>query len=360
MHAITGVVRGSVFGGAKGAALLLASGLMLASCDGCDHKGGKLATPTFVQLQVPGNGAWRPVISNTSLFVVLPLSSGRGVHVLFTAPVGSVFTVSTRALNGTVTPLTEFTTGPQPPANAGYFQTINVDPTNSPPTYTLYVRTPDGLPDPDNYDILIVNHTQRTDDTDSDAMVVSLRKTNFTVKVTVTGPGHVISTPAGIQCGTTALGSNLTDCTHDFAFGPVTLAPNSNDPSTTHFMGWTGNCDPHQQTCAFVLDGTAGAIANATFGPSNMPASTCPQAPLLAGLVWAAIPDCASNDIAGHPGMSHPALCDANGYYCCEPVTGANAPRCGGQGQSDSTVPDCFALAPKGSFHNPGGCYVPQ
>jgi hypothetical protein len=352
-----------VFGVPKGAALVLASGLILANCDGGDHTGGKLATPMFATLQVPGSpaGTWRTVLSSTSLFVVLPVS-GRAVHVLFTAPGGSVFTVSLRALNnGPVTPLSEVTSsGSQPPPNDGYFQVVKEDPTTSSPTYTMYVRAPAGLADPNNYDIQIVNHTLRTDTTDSDPMVVSLRKTNFTVTVTVTGPGHVISTPAGIQCGTSPLGHALTDCVHDFALGPVSLAPNSNDPSTTHFDGWTGNCDPRQQVCVVVLDGTAGAIANATFGASGMAPSTCPPAPLLAGLKWAAVPDCASNDIAGNPGISHPALCDANGYYCCQPLTGANSPRCGGQGQSDKTIPDCFALAPNGSFHNPGGCYVPQ
>lgn len=330
--------------------------LGFASCNGSGGGGGKLATPSLVIVKVPdliAPGAWLPV---STPFEVLP-TKGRGVQVLFTAPVGSVFTVSLRAPNGSVTPLTE-NTGTQPPADAGYFQIVTVDPAQNPPTYTMYVRAPQALADPVNFEILIVNHTLRTDSTDSDPMSVSLRKKKiFTVTVTVNGSGHVTSTPQGIQCGTSPSGHALTDCTHDFGPGPVSLAPNSNDPATTHFVGWAGNCAPSQQVCNFALAGDAGVVAIATFGASSVPASTCPAAPLLPGLKWADLPDCATGNIAGHPGISHPALCDAQGYFCCEPQTGATSSRCGGQGQHESP-PDCGRLAPNGLLRQPGGCYV--
>ena len=338
------------------AMVLACMALGFASCNGGGSGGGKLATPTLVIVKVPdliAPGAWLAV---SAPFEVLP-TKGRGVQVLFTAPVGSVFTVSLRAPNGSVTPLTE-NTGTQPPPDAGYFQIVTVDPAQSPPTYTMYVRAPQALADPVNFEILIVNHTLRTDSTDSDPLSVSLRKKKiFTVSVTVNGSGHVISTPPGIQCGTSPSGHALTDCTHDFGPGPVSLAPNSNDPATTHFVGWGGNCAPTQQVCNVALLGDAGVVAIATFGASSTQPSTCPAAPLLPGLKWADIPDCATGDIAGHPTISHPARCDAQGYFCCEAVTGASSSRCGGQGQHES-LPDCGRLAPNGLLRQPGGCYV--
>jgi hypothetical protein len=337
-------------------ALAAVVSVVLASC-GPSTAGGKLATPTLVIVKVPdlnAVGTWLPV---SAPLEVLP-TKGRGVQILFTAPVGSVFSVSLRALNGgAVTPLTE-NTGTQPPPDAGYFQIVNVDPANNPPTYTMYVRAPVAIPDPVNYEVLIVNHTLRTDSTDSDPLVVTLRKKKiFMVTVTVNGSGHVVSTPPGIQCGTSPSGHALTDCSHDFGPGPVSLSPNANDPSTTHFVGWAGNCPPTQQVCNVALLGDAGVVAIATFGASSVAPSSCPAAPLLPGLKWADLPDCATGNISGHPGISHPAMCDAQGYFCCEPQTGASSARCGGNGQLESP-PDCGRLAPNGLLKQPGGCYV--
>ncbi len=179
MNALLRLNRRSASRLALHAMVLACTTLGLASCNG-GSGGGKLATPTLVIVKVPDlitPGAWLAV---SAPFEVLP-TKGRGVQVLFTAPVGSVFTVSLRAPNGSVTPLTE-NTGTQPPADAGYFQIVTVDPAQNPPTYTMYVRAPQALPDPVNIEILVVNHTLRTDSTDSDPLSVSLRKKKiFTV-----------------------------------------------------------------------------------------------------------------------------------------------------------------------------------
>jgi hypothetical protein len=195
---------------------------------------------------------------------VLP-TRGRAVRLIFSAPVGATFAVSLRAVTGPVTTLTENLGTPAPP-DAGFFQILSVNPNQG--LYTMYVRAPKSLPDPENYDVLVVHKSLRTDMTDSPAMVVPLRKAEFTLTVTVVGSGHVTSSPAGIQCGTGQLGSVLTDCSHNFvSLVPVqvTLYPHSNDLETTRFGGWTGDCPSSVQICAVALDGATPRNATATF-----------------------------------------------------------------------------------------------
>jgi hypothetical protein len=201
-----------------------------------------------------------------------------------------------------------------------------------------------------------VHQSLRTDMTDSSAMVVPLRKHKiFVVNVSVQGNGHVTSSPAGIQCGTAPSGSPLSPCSFDFgAPTSVTLLEGSNNLNTTKFTGWAGNCAPNIQNCVLMLDGTSSLAAIAMFGPSTVPASTCPTAPTLAGLRWIDVPDCATGVLDEHPGIT--LECDANGYFCCEPATSTHPgdARCGGQHES---LPDCLQHAPKGQLHQPGGCY---
>lgn len=320
---------------------------------------GPLPTPTFAQLQIPSQAnGWVSYSPTSPSADVLPVK-GRGVRVLFYSAVGGTFGVSLRALDGTSIPLTENHQGSSPPTEAGYFQIIDVNTALNPPLYMMYVRAPLTLADPANYDILVVNRSLRTDATDSAPMVVKLRQRKvFTVTVVVQGDGHVTSNPPGIQCGTTSNGRTLSDCSYDFGPGNVSLAPGSNNPNT-RFKGWSGNCAPSVQVCNLTLTGAGAMSAIAMFGPSNLPAPTsnCPTAPLLPGLKWIDLPACATGNIASHPGISNPALCDAQGYFCCEPgPTGSNAPRCGGQGKIEST-PDCRHHAPTGMLRQPGGCY---
>jgi hypothetical protein len=283
---------------------------------------------------------------------VLP-TRGRAVRVSFTAPVGSAFGVGLRTPDGTLTPLPE-NSGPAPTApEAGYFNIVSVDTSANPPLYVLYTRAPATVLMATSYNIEIVNKSQNTNRTDS------LPRRDFRIVVTVNGDGHVESTPPGIRCGTTPSGSTLTPCTAEFAAGNVSLAPGSNDLNTTRFVGWSGNCDATMQVCDLNVDGMGPLAAIATFGPTNVPSppSNCATPPRVLGFRWIDIPDCATGNIAEHPGISHPALCDGQGYFCCEPgPTNANAPRCGGTGKIESP-PDCMRNAPRGMLIQPGGCY---
>lgn len=249
---------------------------VLAACGGGGGSGGQMATPTFSSLQIPdpsGSSTWTTFPTSPSPAEVLP-TRGRGVRVLFSAPVGSVFAVSLRDLSGAVTTLTE-NMGSPPPPDTGYFQIVSEDPQPNPPIYTMYVRAPMSLADQLSYDVLVVNRSLRTDMADSNAMVVQLRRRRFTVTVTVNGAGHVTSNPAGIQCGTAFSGAALTQCSNDFgpSTGPVqvTLNPNSNDPTVTRFRGWAGDCAPNVQSCVLTLDGTVPAAATGTFEARTIP-----------------------------------------------------------------------------------------
>lgn len=151
----------------------------------------------------------------------------------------------------------------------------------------------------------------------------------------------------------------MTQCSHDFGRGQVTLNPGSNDLNTTKFIGWSGNCLPDVQVCQFTLDGMAPVNATAKFGPRStaVTVSACPAAPLLPGLRWIDLPSCAFGVLDQHPGITNPAVCDGAGYFCCEPGgSNSNSPRCGGQGKIES-APSCLHLAPRGALRQPGGCY---
>ncbi len=67
------------------------------------------------------------------------------------------------------------------------------------------------------------------------------------VSVTVEGDGTgtVVSTPAGIDCGTV--------CTHSFNDGNVTLAPTPS--ATSFFEGWGGACTGRDAECVMTLPG---------------------------------------------------------------------------------------------------------
>ena len=333
----------------------LASFALFAGCDNNQTRSGPLPTPAFVDLETPGpNNSWDTITSLTPAPAILP-TRNRGVRVGVTAPVGSTFAVSLRS--GTAAPVVlPQDSGTNPGPNAGYFQIITTT-ASSPPLYRLYVRAPSTIADPSNYTIDIVNKSMRTDVTDSTPLSIALTKRMvFTITVSILGSGRVVSNPAGITCGTAPSGAPLTACSATFAESQtVTLAPNSNGGG---FKGWSGNCPAMDQVCTLTLNGTSGFGATARFGATTPAAGgTCPTAPVVAGWRWIAIPDCATGVIDAHPGISHPALCDANGFFCCEPgPTGSDSPRCGGIGKIES-APDCRGEGIKAMLRQPGGCY---
>ena len=290
--------------------------------------GGPLAAPTFGELLIPDQnvaGNWITFSTSSPPAEVLP-TRAQMVRIWFYAAAGNLFAVSLRELDGTITPLTE-NDGSPPAPGSGFFLVVDENVNLTPAAYTMQIRAPNTLTDPANYDVL----------------------------VSVDGPGHVTSNPAGIQCGSTPQGYALRDCSYDFGAGAVALEPGSNDPPNTRFVGWSGNCPGNAQTCSFTLDGTAPIVAKATFGTSGGGgASACPTAPQLPGLRWIDLPNCGGDAHDSHPGIT--LSCDASGYFCCEPQTGANSQRCGGGGQFES-APDCRNHVPNGTMRQPGGCY---
>jgi hypothetical protein len=315
---------------------------------------GSLPTPVFRQLRFPtANGGWQSTSEFPLSHGILP-TRGRAVRVDVVANLGVLFGVGLRTLDGVLTALPQNSQTPMPPA-AGYFEIIEVATTVNPPVHVIHIRAPLALSDPTNYSIEIVNRSQNTSVTDSPPLVIPLRAVpNFKVTVTVQGQGRVTSTPPGITCGVADSGRQLTECSAEFA-SPVSLAPQSVQGAAA-FRSWGGNCDPQVQTCQLALSGNAQAIAIAKFGASGAPASAaCPTAPVLPGLHWIDAPNCATNNIDQHPGIT--LQCDAQGYFCCEPgPSGSNAPRCGGSGKIES-APDCRHHAPTGMLRQPGGCY---
>jgi hypothetical protein len=319
-------------------------------------------TPTFQMLQIPSPpNSWQPYFGSFPA-EVLP-TIGRGVRIWFNAPLGSSFGVTLRALDGAFTSLPE-NSGTPAPADAGYFQIVSagVPDGGTLPVYIMYVRAPSTLADPNNFDVLIANESLRRDAADSPPMVVMLRHHKvFTVSVTVTGNGYVSSSPQGIQCGSGSFGTPLTNCTFDFgAPVQVSLVPTATDPNSTTFGAWGRACPPNVSVCQLTLDGSAALAVTASFVPSGtVVSSLCPHtAAPLAGLRWVDVPDCATGVTDQHPGIDHPARCDAMGFFCCEPgPSSVTAARCGGAGKILSD-PDCRGDGPKAMLRQPGGCYV--
>jgi hypothetical protein len=105
--------------------------------------------------------------------------------------------------------------------------------------------------------------------------------TMFALTVTVMGSGHVVSTPAGIDCPGA--------CTMSFADGTqISLAATAQ--SGTGLTGFTGACSG--SNCAFTL--TANASVTATFAATVPPADECTGL-LPASLPPPTIPDLACN-----------------------------------------------------------------
>lgn len=338
---------------------LVAACVALTLLTGCPSvpRSGQLAKPVYNVLEIPSTtGGWTTYSSSPPM-EVLP-TRGRVMKVWFSAPIGSTFSLGLRESDGTFTPLPQTSAPASVSSELGYFQVLNVNASVTPPLYTVQLRAPLAMMDPANFNVEIVNKSLRNDVTDSDALIVMLAQRKvFTVTVSVTGNGHVTSNPPGIECGTTAQGRPMTQCSHDFGRGQVTLNPGSNDLNTTRFDGWSGNCAG--QACQFTLDGMAPVQVMATFTARTQPATAlqCQPAPLLAGLRWIATPQC---DPASFP-TTPSALCDSAGQFCCKsPPAGSGTPvspsaRCGVD--KIEFPPDCRNTLGRGMLRQPGGCY---
>ena len=83
-------------------------------------------------------------------------------------------------------------------------------------------------------------------------VTATFERVPYGVSVSVSGPGSVTSSPAGISCGT--------DCSESFASGTVVMLT-ATPASGATFAGWTGACASAGSSCAFAVDGpkTVGA-----------------------------------------------------------------------------------------------------
>lgn len=246
---------------------------LLAGCPGNNPPTpGKLQTPIFEALNVPGatHNSFVPSATTVQPLKVLPVRDGV-VQIKFSAPFGMVFSVSARATGSSTS--VQLPQDTPSGAGGGFFKNVSETATR-PADYVIQVQLPDFLTlpapfpgKPNGVDILVVNSSVRTDQTDSDPMIVSLAPAFSTVTLTVNGPGHVqsqfsipgqptINAPPGILCGISSLGHNLLTCTFDFPPGTLTLAPNSRDNQVDHFDGWASGCptDPHL-SCVLTIDG---------------------------------------------------------------------------------------------------------
>lgn len=335
-----------------------------AGCGGNNSTGtSQLPTPIFGQLSIPdpsGSNQWIQFATiNPPPAEVLP-TRGRAVRFWYQAPVGSIFAVSIRELAtssmpAVTTPLTQNNGTPAPP-EAGYFQILSENPNtgSSQAIYNMYVRAPMSLTtNPANFDILVVNQSQRSNATDSSPMVVALRARKiYTVSVAVTGNGLVVSDPPGIQCGTSLTGHVYTDCTNDFGPGSVRLDATTHADPMLRFLEWRGSCSGSTRPCVLMLDGTARSVVSATFvaDTSTATASTCSAAPPVSGWRWIGIPGCGPIDTL--PGVT--VQCDSQGYFCCSTGSPAST-RCSGQ---KFTLAACNKPDQRNaSLIQPGGCY---
>jgi hypothetical protein len=337
----------------SGAIVILLSAVLLATCTaGQCPPPGPAVTPQFATLSVPDTaGSWSTATAAGSVFAVLPVR-GRAVRVYFYAPLGGSYRVTLREPDGTETALGENHHTPAP-ADAGFFEILDVNPNTNSPTWTMYVRAPTAMNSPVNYDILVVNLGGGAKVNESAPMVVDLDpRPRFTVSIRVTGDGHVTSNPGGVACGTSPQGRPLAPCDFDFA-GSVSLSLNPNSNPGARFVGWSGNCTG-RQVCSLTLNGEpVSAVAQFEQDSGTTSLMPCPTAPMLPGLRWIDLPNCATGQIGDHPGIN--LACDAQGYFCCEPETGASSPRCGANKRESQ--PDCRHHAPRGLLRQPGGCY---
>ncbi len=96
------------------------------------------------------------------------------------------------------------------------------------------------------------------------SVAVAVAPSTFLLSVVTAGAGTVLSTPAGITCGST--------CSAAFAAGSlVTLNALADSPTTTAFTGWSGACSG-VAACVVTMD--AAKSVTATFTPIGPPSGT--------------------------------------------------------------------------------------
>ena len=322
-------------------------------------------TPTLVSFSTgTTNGTWHSWALPMSppspplTFLVLPLPApGMGVQLILNAPHPSSFSVS--AIDPTMTAAIELSrilAGEQAPPTGAY-RIDGTDVVDGRNRWFLTVWPPGAfLTRPVTRYILNIKNlsdnpfVSGTAATSAPLLVTLDTEPNYTVMVTVVGPGHVTSMPSGIN------GCHINEmCRYAFGPYPVTLNANSDDPATTRFLGWTGNAVcPASNSCVVNPDGRPISVV-ANFGTSTLPADPCPAPPLINGWRWVTTPNCGRV-------LGAQRQCDVNGFFCCGATEGNSVPtaRCGGQRETQATC----ATDPLGANNpvnqmliQPGGCY---
>jgi hypothetical protein len=306
----------------------------------------------------------RDAVSGT--FEILPVAPSTGeFQVHLDAPYPSSLRVR---LDGVELPRFEAIPSGTDPAVGGFYRILNINPNPNPARWQLLIRPPASRVGSLSYMLAISNITANTripagsPDFESAPLTIALgaqRVYLLSVAAKGSGSGRIGSTPGGINCGN--------DCS--IALGQSQTFTLTAQPSSgSRFIGWTSscplpslcNCAGNRAGCSVTLNG-APVQVHARFEPdtSAMQSQVCPAPRVIPGFTLAGNPGCASGIIDQHP--SAMLACDSQGYFCCESVTGANAPRCGGSGLA--TFPaDCrnhvnpnVGPPPNGIFD---GCYT--
>jgi hypothetical protein len=347
-----------------GLALVLFS---LGSCKTTESHSGPLidappaSVPSGVNISAvlrKGDG-WVNVGPNGSgAFEVLPgaLPSG-GMRFYFYAPWPAAVKV---LLDGVELPKFDEISAGSDPAVTGYHRMLEIRVNNSPPIWTLGIRPPNDKLSKTSYAVSIASvslnpkYAVGTAEHESAPLTVSLapqKVSTITVVKAGAGEGTVTSNPAGISCGS--------ECTADFGPAAFTTQLQASPKADSSFTGWSS---PGQSRCSgtghCIIDSTGSAItvtATFSFGGSGQSVDGCPGPENPPGMSYVGRPGCATNDIAGHP--SAELRCDANGFFCCESVTSAHSPRCGGQGKKEFPE-DCMDFGPTAQLVNHRGCFI--
>lgn len=273
----------------------------------------------------------RNAVSGT--FEILPVAPASGeFQVNLDAPYPSSLRVR---LDGVELPRFEAIPSGSDPAVSGFYRILNINPNPNPARWQLLIRPPSSRVGSLSYMLGVSNVTANSripvgsPDFESAPLTIALGAQRvYRLSVAAQGSGRIGSTPAGINCGSDC--SLTTGQSQSFT---LTAQPSAG----SRFIGWSSNCPlpsicncaGNRTGCSITLNGApVQVIARFELDRSGVQPQTCPDPRVIPGFSLVGNPGCSSGVIDQHP--SAMLACDSQGYFCCESVTGSNAPRCGG------------------------------
>lgn len=285
--------------------------------------------------------------ATNGVFEILPGGlPSQGFQLFFNAPYPASLRVM---LDSDELPRFEAIPSGTDPAVTGYYRINNINPNQTPTAWRISVRPPNSKLGSLSYTVSVFNVSINPDfpvgSTQHESapfvmMAAAQRIYVLTTMTTGDGDGRITSTPGNINCGIDCIAMPGQSTSYTLT---ATAAPGST------FAGWTSSCTApsicdcpatnSRRSCTITLNGTA-ATATASFTRSGTPLS-CPNPRELRGFKHVGQPSCASLAIDQHPSIA--LACDSNGHFCCESVSGANSPRCGGSGKREASA-DCRAF----------------